>query len=159
MWRLLKAEEETGMALTESHAMLPAASVSGLYFGGKCAQYFGVGKVTQDQVASYASRKGTSVGEVQKWLGHMLKCACPSLAARHRAVESCMRAPGPGAGWRGCRMGNVDGTSCAGSWMHAEHFKQLVPHCPCLKLKRVQLAISISLQFMVSAATIPDALP
>ena len=108
MWRLLKAEEETGMALTESHAMLPAASVSGLYFGGKCAQYFGVGKVTQDQVASYASRKGASVGEVQKWLGHMLKCACLCLAARLHVVSCCVIAlVGPGAGWLGCRMGNV----------------------------------------------------
>lgn len=76
MWRLLDAEAATGMSLTESHAMLPAASVSGLYFGGKCAQYFGVGKIAQDQVASYASRKGVSTAEVQKWLGHMLKCAC-----------------------------------------------------------------------------------
>lgn len=75
MWQLLKAEEETGMSLTESHAMLPAASVSGLYFGGKCAQYFGVGKITKDQVESYAARKGASVADVQKWLGHMLKCA------------------------------------------------------------------------------------
>lgn len=73
MWRLLDAEKQTGMLLTESHAMLPAAAVSGLYFGGKCAQYFGVGKITQDQVASYAARKGTTVADVQKWLGHMLK--------------------------------------------------------------------------------------
>lgn len=81
MWQLLKAEEETGMSLTESHAMLPAASVSGLYFGGKCAQYFGVGKITKDQVESYAARKGASVPDVQKWLGHMLKWVafCPCL--------------------------------------------------------------------------------
>ena len=43
MWELMRVEEQTGMALTESCAMMPAASVSGLYFGGKCAQYFGVG--------------------------------------------------------------------------------------------------------------------
>lgn len=73
MWSLMDAEKATGMALTESHAMLPAASVSGLYFGGKCAQYFGVGKITQDQVTSYAARKGAAAGEVQRWLGHMLK--------------------------------------------------------------------------------------
>ena len=80
MWRLMDAQEATGMALTESHAMLPAASVSGLYFAGKCAQYFGVGKITQDQVVSYAARKAVSTGEVQKWLGHMLKwvASCPS---------------------------------------------------------------------------------
>ena len=81
MWGLMNAKEATSMELTESHAMLPAASVSGLYFGGKCAQYFGVGKITQDQVASYAARKGSSVGEVQRWLGHMLKCAAVSLLA------------------------------------------------------------------------------
>ena len=44
MWNLMRVEEQTGMKLTESCAMMPAASVSGLYFGGKCAQYFGVGE-------------------------------------------------------------------------------------------------------------------
>ncbi|KAL3131106.1 hypothetical protein ABBQ38_000415 [Trebouxia sp. C0009 RCD-2024] len=78
MWELMQIEEETGMKLTESMAMLPAAAVSGLYFGGKCSQYFAVGKITQDQVVDYAARKKVPVDESQKWLGPMLKWV-PSL--------------------------------------------------------------------------------
>ena len=73
MWSLMQIEEETGMRLTESMAMLPAAAVSGLYFAGKCSQYFAVGKITQDQVVDYAARKKVPVDESQKWLGPMLK--------------------------------------------------------------------------------------
>ena len=73
MWKLMDIEEETGMRLTESMAMLPAAAVSGLYFAGKCSQYFAVGKITEDQVVDYAARKKASVDETQKWLGPMLK--------------------------------------------------------------------------------------
>ena len=73
MWELMKIEEEVGMRLTESMAMLPAAAVSGLYFGGKCSQYFAVGKITQDQVVDYAARKKVPVDDSQKWLGPMLK--------------------------------------------------------------------------------------
>ena len=73
MWELMNIEEETGMKLTESMAMLPAAAVSGLYFAGKCSQYFAVGKITQDQVVDYAARKKVPVDESQKWLGPMLK--------------------------------------------------------------------------------------
>ena len=73
MWDILDVEAATGITLTESMAMLPAAAVSGLYFGGKCSQYFAVGKITQDQVVSYASRKKIPVEEAQKWLSPMLK--------------------------------------------------------------------------------------
>ncbi len=73
MWSLMQIEEETGMRLTESMAMLPAAAVSGLYFAGNCSQYFAVGKITQDQVVDYAARKKVPVDESQKWLGPMLK--------------------------------------------------------------------------------------
>lgn len=79
MWDLMKIEETTHISLTESLAMVPAAAVSGLYFGGRCSQYFAVGKITQDQVISYAARKGLPVEEAQKWLSPMLKCAPPSL--------------------------------------------------------------------------------
>ncbi|KAL0041777.1 hypothetical protein WJX79_004152 [Trebouxia sp. C0005] len=72
MWSLMQIEEATGMRLTESMAMLPAAAVSGLYFAGKCSQYFAVGKITQDQVVDYAARKKVPVDESQKWLGPML---------------------------------------------------------------------------------------
>jgi len=72
MWDLMKVEEEIGMTLTESMAMLPAAAVSGLYFGGKCSQYFAVGKITQDQVHTYAERKGMPIEEAERWLSTML---------------------------------------------------------------------------------------
>ena len=72
MWDLMKCKEEIGVELTESFAMLPAASVSGLYFGGKSAEYFNVGKIEKDQVEEYASRKGMDVATVEKWLGQNL---------------------------------------------------------------------------------------
>jgi 5-methyltetrahydrofolate--homocysteine methyltransferase len=58
-----------GIHLTESAAMLPAASVSGLYFAHPQARYFSVGRVDRDQVRSYAKRKGMPVSDVEKWLG------------------------------------------------------------------------------------------
>ena len=72
MWDLMKCKEEIGVELTESFAMLPAASVSGLYFGGKSAEYFNVGKIEKHQVEEYASRKGMDVATVEKWLGQNL---------------------------------------------------------------------------------------
>lgn len=72
MWELMGVKEATGMDLTESMAMLPAAAVSGLYFAGACSSYFAVGKITQDQVVDYARRKRISVEEAQKWLAPML---------------------------------------------------------------------------------------
>ena len=54
--------------MTESLAMWPAASVSGLYFAGECSQYFAVGKITQEQVEDYAGRKEMDVKECEKWL-------------------------------------------------------------------------------------------
>jgi len=59
---------EVGMALTESAAMTPAASVSGLYFAHPQARYFTVGRLGEDQIASYARRKGQSVEQVERWL-------------------------------------------------------------------------------------------
>ena len=56
------------MVLTESFAMYPAASVSGLYFAHPEARYFAVGKIGRDQVEDYARRKGMAVGEVERWL-------------------------------------------------------------------------------------------
>ncbi|ELR17587.1 5methyltetrahydrofolate-homocysteine methyltransferase [Acanthamoeba castellanii str. Neff] len=68
MWNLMKIKEESGIELTESLAMLPAASVSGLYFANEHAKYFAVGKITKDQINEYAQRKGQSVEEAEKWL-------------------------------------------------------------------------------------------
>jgi len=64
----LLGAEKLGMKLTESFAMMPAASVSGLYFAHPEARYFAVGKIGRDQVADYAARKGMTVSEVERWL-------------------------------------------------------------------------------------------
>jgi len=69
IWRLLDVEANTGMQLTESFAMWPGSSVSGLYFAHPESRYFTVGKIDRDQVADYAERKGMSVAEVERWLG------------------------------------------------------------------------------------------
>ena len=68
IWKLLDAERNTGISLTESLAMFPASSVSGLYFGHQESKYFAVGKIERDQIESYAQRKGMSVEEAEKWL-------------------------------------------------------------------------------------------
>jgi len=68
IWKLLQVEESIGVKLTESLAMWPAASVSGYYFGNPEAKYFGLGKITEDQLKDYAKRRGISIEEAQKWL-------------------------------------------------------------------------------------------
>ena len=65
---LLDVEARVGMKLTESCAILPAASVAGLYFAHPDSKYFHVDKIDRDQVEEYAERKGMSVEEVEKWL-------------------------------------------------------------------------------------------
>ncbi len=72
LFKLLNAEGETGMALTESFAMNPPASVSGLYFAHPKAHYFGVGKIGRDQVADYARRKGWDLATAERWLSPIL---------------------------------------------------------------------------------------
>ena len=69
---LLNAGEATGITLTESFAMFPAASVCGLYFAHSEAQYFAVSAIGKDQVESYAARKGMKVAEVERWLAPIL---------------------------------------------------------------------------------------
>ena len=68
VFTLLDAERNAGMMLTESFAMLPAASVSGYYFWRPESQYFGVGKIGKDQVTDYSRRKGLSIEEIERWL-------------------------------------------------------------------------------------------
>ena len=72
LFHLLDAEKETGIRLTESYAMWPASSVSGLYFSHPDSHYFGVGKIGRDQVEDYAERKGWSVAEAERWLAAIL---------------------------------------------------------------------------------------
>jgi 5-methyltetrahydrofolate--homocysteine methyltransferase len=69
LWRLLDVQANTGMLITESFAMWPGSSVSGLYFAHPESRYFSLGKIDRDQVADYADRKGMSVTEVERWLG------------------------------------------------------------------------------------------
>ena len=69
LWRLLDVQRRTGMLLTESFAMWPGSSVSGLYFAHPQARYFSLGKIDRDQVADYSARKGISLREAERWLG------------------------------------------------------------------------------------------
>jgi 5-methyltetrahydrofolate--homocysteine methyltransferase len=69
LFELLQAEAHTGIRLTESFAMWPAASVSGLYFAHPDARYFSVDRITRDQVENYAARKGMPTPEIERWLG------------------------------------------------------------------------------------------
>ena len=69
LWKLLDVEKNTGMIITESYAMWPGSSVSGLYFAHPESRYFTLGKIDRDQVADYAARKGMTIGEVERWLG------------------------------------------------------------------------------------------
>ena len=72
LWRLLNVQANTGMLITESFAMWPGSSVSGLYFAHPESRYFSLGKIDRDQVADYSKRKGMSVAEVERWLGQNL---------------------------------------------------------------------------------------
>jgi 5-methyltetrahydrofolate--homocysteine methyltransferase len=85
LFRLLQAEQNAGMALTESFAMTPPASVSGLYFGHPGSHYFGVGKIDLDQIEDYARRKGWDVETAERWLAPILNYE-PGQAARGAAA-------------------------------------------------------------------------
>ena len=82
LFRLLDAEKATGVKLTESFAMWPGSSVSGLYFAHPQSRYFPVGKIDRDQVEDYADRKGMTDTEVERWLGPILNYD----TARYRAA-------------------------------------------------------------------------
>jgi len=72
LWSLLDVEAKTGIRLTESCAMWPGSSVSGLYFAHPDSRYFAVGKIARDQVADLAARKGRTLAEMERWLGPWL---------------------------------------------------------------------------------------
>jgi len=72
LWKLLEVEKNTGIKLTESCAMWPGASVSGLYFAHPESKYFGVGKIGRDQVLDYHARKQMDLAAVERWLGPYL---------------------------------------------------------------------------------------
>ncbi|WP_312784085.1 methionine synthase [Brevundimonas sp.] len=85
LFRLLDAGTNAGMALTESYAMTPPASVSGLYFGHPGSHYFGVGKIDRDQIEDYAVRKGWDVETAERWLAPILNYD-PGAVARDTAA-------------------------------------------------------------------------
>ena len=72
LWKLMDVRYSAGIELTESFAMWPGASVSGLYIAHPDSHYFGVGKVERDQVEDYAARKGWTVAEADRWLAPVL---------------------------------------------------------------------------------------
>ncbi len=79
------------MKLTESYAMWPGSSVSGLYFSHPESFYFGVGKIERDQVEDYAARKGWSVGEAERWLAPVLNyIPAQDQSAQDRRVKEAM---------------------------------------------------------------------
>src|SRR6185295_17859090 len=75
LFRILDAEAATGIRLTESYAMWPASSVSGLYFSHPESHYFGIGRIERDQAEDYARRKGWSLAEAERWLAPILNYA------------------------------------------------------------------------------------
>jgi 5-methyltetrahydrofolate--homocysteine methyltransferase len=79
LWTLLDAEARTGIRLTESYAMWPGSSVSGLYFAHPESKYFAVGKIDRDQVMDYHRRKGMPLAEVERWLGPYLNYEASSV--------------------------------------------------------------------------------
>jgi 5-methyltetrahydrofolate--homocysteine methyltransferase len=72
LFAALEATPATGISLTESCAMYPASSVSGMYFNHPEAKYFGVGKIARDQIEDYAARKNMTIADVERWLGPYL---------------------------------------------------------------------------------------
>jgi len=85
LFELLDAERAIGVKLTESFAMWPGSSVSGLYFSHPDSAYFGVGKIERDQVADYAARKGRTLADMEKWLAPILNY--DSVALSQTAAE------------------------------------------------------------------------
>lgn len=73
IWELLEVELHTGIKLTESMAMLPASAVSGWYFANEGSRYFGLGKISEDQLVEYATRKGMDLEEMRRWLSPVLR--------------------------------------------------------------------------------------
>lgn len=72
IWKLLEVEKNTGIILTDSLAMVPTAAVSGLYIGSAASHYFGIGKITKEQVEDYANRKNMPFEVAERWLGPAL---------------------------------------------------------------------------------------
>ncbi|MGJ4901474.1 methionine synthase [Bradyrhizobium sp. HKCCYLS2058] len=96
LFELLDAEKNAGVRLTESFAMWPGSSVSGLYFASPESFYFGVGKIERDQVEDYAARKGMTVTEVERWLAPILNYI-PARGGQQAETPRATAAPAPAA--------------------------------------------------------------
>jgi 5-methyltetrahydrofolate--homocysteine methyltransferase len=98
LFRLLDAENSAGVKLTESFAMWPGSSVSGLYFSNPESYYFGVGKIERDQVEDYAARKGMTVAEIERWLAPVLNyIPAQDQSTQDRRLKQAMPKPAPAA--------------------------------------------------------------
>ena len=104
-----------GVKLTESFAMWPGSSVSGLYFSHPESFYFGVGKIERDQVEDYAARKGMSVAETERWLAPVLNYipAQDQSAAGPRACKQAMPTVAPKAAPANDVASHPPGCNCA----------------------------------------------
>ncbi|WP_447984116.1 methionine synthase [Nitrospira sp. Nam74] len=102
LFDLLRAEENTGISLTETYAMLPASSVSGLYFAHPESRYFAVGKIGRDQVLDYHRRKQMDLGVVERWLS-------PNLNYDPDEVGGAEINAGRSTGTPGCSCGQLHG--------------------------------------------------
>jgi 5-methyltetrahydrofolate--homocysteine methyltransferase len=100
LWQLLEAERRTGIKLTESCAMWPGASVSGLYFAHPESKYFGVGKIDRDQVLDYQARKRMDLTAVERWLGPYLNYD-PTLFEKMNGSATVPKNAAAGCGCRG----------------------------------------------------------
>jgi 5-methyltetrahydrofolate--homocysteine methyltransferase len=89
LWELLDVEKNAGIKLTESFAMWPGSSVSGLYFAHPESKYFAVGKLNRDQLLDYHLRKGMTLQDAERWLGTYLNYEPSRVALTNAATEAC----------------------------------------------------------------------
>jgi 5-methyltetrahydrofolate--homocysteine methyltransferase len=114
LFKLLDAEKNAGVKLTESFAMWPGSSVSGLYFSNAESAYFGVGKIERDQVEDYAARKGMTVAEIERWLAPILNyIPSQDQSAEVRAVKDAMPKAVPAAAPANDIASHPQGCTCA----------------------------------------------
>jgi 5-methyltetrahydrofolate--homocysteine methyltransferase len=113
LFRLLDATRATGVELTESFAMWPGSSVSGLYYSHPESQYFGVGKIERDQVEDYAARKGMEVAEIERWLASILNYIPGQDISGRSGKPAATPAPAPANDASADVAGHPPGCQCA----------------------------------------------
>ena len=89
LWKLLDVEKNAGIQITESFAMWPGSSVSGLYFAHPESKYFAVSKLNRDQLLDYHLRKGMTLQETERWLGTYLNYEPSRVALTSAPTEAC----------------------------------------------------------------------